>query len=64
MLLMLSGCQTPRFIEGRKVIGTQWVDGHVVYILAPNAEDRAATQKALKESEEAARNVTFAPSGK
>jgi hypothetical protein len=64
LLLTLSGCQSPRYIDGRKVIGTRWENGHVVYMVAPNEEDRAATQKALKDSADAARNVTFEPARK
>ncbi len=64
LMLALGGCQNPQYINGRKVIGTRWQNGHVVYILAPSEEDQAATQKALKESEAAAKEVTFQPATK
>ena len=64
LLLTLFACQNPRYINGRKVVGARWVNGHVVYLLEPSEEDRAATQKALKDSDEAARTVTFEPTGK
>ena len=54
----------PRYVNGRKVIGTRWVDGRVVSVLAPNEEDQAAIKKVLKDSETAAREVTFVPSEK
>jgi hypothetical protein len=64
LLAVLGGCQSPKYVNGRKVIGTRWLDGHVVYVLAPNEEDQAATQRALKESEDGAREVTFQPATK
>ena len=33
LMLALGGCQNPQYINGRKVIGTRWQNGHVVYIL-------------------------------
>jgi hypothetical protein len=61
LLLALGACQSPQTINGRKVIGTHWKDGHIVFILEPNEEDKAALQQALKEAESAARDVTFTP---
>ena len=61
LLLALTGCQNPRSVTGRRVIGTLWENGHVVYVLAASEEDRAATRQTAKEAEEAAREVTFEP---
>ncbi len=62
-LLTLGACQNPQYMNGRRVIGSHWKDGHIVYVLEPNEEDRTAFKEALKESEAAAREVTFRPAG-
>ncbi|WP_438483551.1 hypothetical protein [Oleiharenicola lentus] len=33
--VLTSGCATPKTIDGRQVVATRWVDGKLVYVLAP-----------------------------
>ena len=61
LVLALAGCQTPNTVDGRKVIGSRWINGRLVYFVEPSAQDLADFQKQLKESEEAGRKTTFQP---
>ena len=62
MLLMFAdGCATPKYVEGRRVVNVLWKNGHVVYVLAPNESDHAATAQAVQESGEAVKGVVFEP---
>jgi len=54
----LSGCATPKEINGKKVVATRWVDGRVVYILEG---DKEAMKRAAEEAREAAKGLVFKP---
>lgn len=60
--LALSACTTtPRYINGHKVKSTRYDHGHLVYVLGPNDEDRAAMLREKKRGEEAAKEIVFDP---
>ena len=57
-----AGCVTrPSEIDGHKVIGSKWVDGRVVYVLAVKEDDQKRMREMAMEAEEAAKGVVFRP---
>jgi len=60
LAVTLGGCEaTPKTIQGRKVVGSNWVQGVKVYHLEPNEDDILALQKTLRESAEAVKEIVF-----
>lgn len=58
-----TGCVTrPKEINGHKVVGTRWVDGHLVYVLAESDTDRERMRASAEEADTAAKGVVFKPS--
>lgn len=61
-LVVGCGCVTrPQEISGHKVVGTRWVNGHVVYVLADSEADKQRMRDSAEEADEAARSVVFHP---
>jgi len=61
-LLSGGGCVShPQEINGHRVTGTRWVNGHVVYVLADSEADQQRMQDSAKEADAASRAVVFRP---
>lgn len=60
LTILNSGCAImPFYVDGRRVIGTTWVDGKRVFILESSKKDREITKQAARESQEAAAGIVF-----
>ncbi|HWL15680.1 MAG TPA: hypothetical protein VNR00_08745 [Opitutus sp.] len=57
-LIVAAGCATPQTIDGRRVIGTRWVNGRIVYVLEGDEE---ALRRGANEATEASEGIVFAP---
>ena len=63
LALAAAGCVArPTEINGHKVVGTRWVNGHVVYVLAESESDQARMRDSARAAEEASKGVVFKPS--
>lgn len=59
LALCCASCATvPKFIDGQRVIGTKWVNNHVVYVVEGNREIMLTK---AQEGELAGRGVVFRP---
>jgi len=59
---LLAGCQTHTVtIDGRRVLGTEVVNGELVYLVESKTEDRIITRVRANESREAAQGMVFKP---
>lgn len=58
----LAGCQNRvTEINGRKVIGSRWVNGQIVYLLADDKADAQAMKKASDDAKNASKGIVFKP---
>lgn len=62
LALGAAGCLLhPREINGHKVVGTRWVNGHLVYVLAESESDQERMRDAAQAAGEASKTVVFKP---
>lgn len=60
IVIGLLGCETlPTHIEGRRVVGTRYVDGKRVYLVEDRRGDRTEVIEIAAESAKAAKDIVF-----